>query len=191
MLGDWCAVEDFCPGSSDGCLADPGWTSGDATSAFYFVKNLEVMVQMANATGRHADVSKYEAALAHARGSYRRAFFNESTEDFGPTQTGNALGILAAPSVEPGAVKTLLANLKSRGGHLSTGKETHHVPLRSRFLLCVKNASFCQDMLGTNIGKALKTNWRFLRRRRHTLGPPGSHTCEPGKKTVSFCPFIC
>ena len=125
MLGDWCAVEDFCPGSSDGCLADPGWTSGDATSAFYFVKNLEVMVQMANATGRHADVSKYEAALAHARVSYRRAFFNESTEDFGPTQTGNALGILAAPSVEPGAVKTLLANLKSRGGHLSTGKETH------------------------------------------------------------------
>ena len=38
MLGDWCAVEGFCPGSSDGCLADPGWTSGDATSAFYFIK---------------------------------------------------------------------------------------------------------------------------------------------------------
>ena len=31
MLGDWCSVERFCPGSSDDCLANPGWTSGDAT----------------------------------------------------------------------------------------------------------------------------------------------------------------
>ena len=121
MLGDWCAIEPFCPGSSDGCLKDPGWTSGDATSAFYFVKDLEVMVQMAHATGKSSDATKYHAALEHARTSYHTAFFNASTDDFGPTQTGNALGILASPHVEPGAVRQLLTNIHQRNGHLSTG----------------------------------------------------------------------
>ena len=79
------------------------------------------MVQMANATGKHADMARYEAAVAHAKRSYHRVFFNSSSNDFGATQTGNALGILAAPTVEPGAVSRLLANLKGRGGHLSTG----------------------------------------------------------------------
>ena len=36
-------------------------------SAFYFSKDLEVMVQMANATGKRADVAKYEAAVTLLR----------------------------------------------------------------------------------------------------------------------------
>ena len=80
------------------------------------------MVHMANATaGKQADVAKYEAALAGAKAAYHKVFFNSSSRDFGPTQTGNTLGILASPTVEPGAVSRLLANLKSRGGHISTG----------------------------------------------------------------------
>jgi hypothetical protein len=59
MLGDWCAIEPFCPGSSDGCLANPGWTKGDATSAFYFVKDREAMVSLSNVTGKAADHAKY------------------------------------------------------------------------------------------------------------------------------------
>lgn len=121
MLGDWCSIEAFCPGSSDGCLSDPGWTSGDATSAFYYVKDLEVLVQLANATGNHNDASKYSASLEHARVAYHKVFFNTTSEDFGESQTGNALGILASPKVEPGAVKRLLANLANRSGHLSVG----------------------------------------------------------------------
>ena len=90
-------------------------------SAFYFIKDLEVMVQMANATGKHADVAKYEAAVARAKASYRRVFWSSSSSDYGPTQTGNVLGILASPSVEAGAVDRLLQNIEGRKGHLSTG----------------------------------------------------------------------
>ena len=90
-------------------------------SAFYFIKDLEVMVQMANATGKRADVAKYEAAVTRAKDSYHRVFFSSSSSDFGPTQTGNVLGILASPTVEAGAVDRLLQNIEGRKGHLSTG----------------------------------------------------------------------
>ena len=55
LMGDWNARQPLCPGSSDGCLAE-GWTRGDATSAFYFVRDLEAMVEMASggARGRRA-----------------------------------------------------------------------------------------------------------------------------------------
>jgi hypothetical protein len=121
MLGDWCAVEPFCPGSSDGCLSTPGWTSGDATSAFYYILDLQAMVQMANVTGKHMDVVKYEAAMRDAKAAYHKVFYNASSNDFGPTQTGNVLGILAASTVEAGAVERLVQNLRARDGHLATG----------------------------------------------------------------------
>ena len=70
MLGDWCSVEAFCPGSSDKCLSNPGWTSGDATSSFYFVANLKTMVNMAKAIGNTADFATYSAALALATAAY-------------------------------------------------------------------------------------------------------------------------
>ena len=123
MLGDWCSVETFCPGSSDKCLSTPGWTSGDATSAFYYILDLQAMVQMAHAIGKRTDVAKYEAAVLHAKAAYRQVFFNNSSNDFGPTQTGNVLGILATSTVDTihGAVERLVQNLRARSGHLSTG----------------------------------------------------------------------
>ena len=95
LLGDWCALEPFCPGSSDKCLANPGWTNGDATSAFYFVKDVEVLVQMARVTGNQPDVQAYSAVLEHAKTSYHSQFFNHTSQNYGVSQTGNALG---APS---------------------------------------------------------------------------------------------
>ena len=121
MLGDWCSVEPFCPGSSDGCLANPGWTSGDATSSYYFVVNLRTMVSVAKALNNTADHAKYSAALAVAKAAYAKQYFNSSSNDFGESQTANALGLLAAPTVAPGAVARLVANIKGRGTHVSTG----------------------------------------------------------------------
>ena len=34
LLGDWLADQALCPGSSDGCLTDPGFVTGNPTSAF-------------------------------------------------------------------------------------------------------------------------------------------------------------
>ena len=76
MLGDWCSVEAFCPGSSDKCLSDPGWTSGDATSSFYFVANLKTMVNMAKAIGNTVDHAMYSAALALATAAYVQQYYN-------------------------------------------------------------------------------------------------------------------
>jgi hypothetical protein len=58
LLGDWCSIEPLCPGSSDGCLSNPGWNQGDGdvTASFYYVKDLEVMLALAVATNRTADV---------------------------------------------------------------------------------------------------------------------------------------
>ena len=71
LLGDWCSVEPFCPGSSDGCLSNPGWTNGDATSAFYFLKSVEDLIQMARVAGKIADVATYTAMLTEAKQSVR------------------------------------------------------------------------------------------------------------------------
>ena len=98
------------------CRWLPG--TGDATSSFYFVKNLEVMVAFATATNRTADVVRYIKALKEARAGYYAAYYNKTTQNFGPTQTGNALGIIASPAGvdTTGAVQTLLSNIKVRSG---------------------------------------------------------------------------
>ena len=69
LLGDWSSIEPFCPGSSDACLHDPGWTSGDATSSFYYIQDLEAVVDMATALNRTADAKRYEyrAGRPHPR----------------------------------------------------------------------------------------------------------------------------
>ena len=53
-----------------GCLKDPGWTSGDATSSFYFIKDVEHLAAMANATGHIADAERYAHAAVAAREAY-------------------------------------------------------------------------------------------------------------------------
>jgi len=44
LLGDWLAPDPICPGSSDTCLSDPGWTRGNPTTAFQYVLDLQAMV---------------------------------------------------------------------------------------------------------------------------------------------------
>ena len=48
-------------------------------------------------------------------------YYNNSSNDFGESQTANALGLLAAPTIAPGAVARLVANIKGRSTHISTG----------------------------------------------------------------------
>ena len=124
MMGDWCSIEPFCPGSSDHCLTDPGWTgAGNPSSSFAYIQDLEAVAQMAAATGKPDEAAAYGALLERARAAYYRAYFNRATGDFGPTQTGNAIGILASPAAAntTGAAAALLANLAARGGHIATG----------------------------------------------------------------------
>ena len=125
LLGDWCSVEPFCPGSSDGCLASPGWTNGDATTAFYFIKSVEDLIKMAKLVGQTADAAKYTQMLAAAKKAYHAVFFNSSSSSYGATQTGNALAIAAGippdAAAQAGALAALTANIEARGKHLATG----------------------------------------------------------------------
>ena len=119
LLGDWCSVEPFCPGSSDGCLNTPGWTSGDATTAFYFIKSVEDLLKMASLTGHHDDISTYTKVLSIAKAAYHKAFYNATTEDYGASQTGNALAIAAGippdAASQAGALAALTSNILARG----------------------------------------------------------------------------
>ena len=124
LLGDWCSVEPFCPGSSDGCLSNPGWTNGDATTAFYFLKSLEDLIQMANVTGKSADVTTYTAMLTEAKQSYHQVFYNATSQSYGEAQTANALALAARvvpPESMEGTISALTSNVISRDKHLSVG----------------------------------------------------------------------
>ena len=78
---------------------------------------------LSNATGRVDDYRMYRAALVKAKASYMSQFFNHSTQDFGPTQTGNALGIMIDDREQkPGAIARLVESLRAHNGtHLTTG----------------------------------------------------------------------
>ena len=66
---------------------------------------------------------------------YVRQYYNSSSNDFGKSQTANALGLLAAPTIAPGAVARLVANIKGRSTHISTGAVGARWILQVRFLL--------------------------------------------------------
>jgi hypothetical protein len=56
---------------------------------------------------------------------------------------------------------------------VSIGSSSATTLVRKRYFLSVfilKMPSFCQDRLGTNIGKTLKKEWRALAVQRHELG---------------------
>lgn len=125
MLGDWVAIEPLCPGSTDGCLDNPGWIIGDATTAFYFVKSIEDLISMAKVVGNQEDVAHYTELLTTARTAYHAVFFNKTSMSYGPTQTGNAMALAAGippdANSTAGAIAALVENIESRGTHLSVG----------------------------------------------------------------------
>jgi hypothetical protein len=124
MLGDWCAIDPLCPGSTDKCLTDPGWTSGNPTSSFYYVQHLATMEAMAAALGKSDDVKMYAAMAVTAKAAYNSAFFNTSVGHYGEEQTANvmplALGIVPAEHLAS-VVKQLLDGLAKQARAVGRG----------------------------------------------------------------------
>eukprot|EP01047_Picozoa_sp_COSAG01_P069403 COSAG01_NODE_10260_length_2208_cov_0.909436_1_plen_313_part_00 len=111
--------------------------------------------------------SRYKAALTHAIASYKQQFFNKTTNDYGPTQTGNALGILIAP--EPGAVERLVDSIKSHGTHLTSGA------VGTRWILQALTAANRTDVaLDLATQKSAPSWYNFV-----TLGPGTLHEQWP------------
>ena len=129
LLGDWLSLDVLCPGGSDGCLRDPGWISGNPTTAFQYVLNLQGMVGIAEQLGLAADAAQFKAEHAAAVASYHAVFFNASASDYGHQQTANAMPLYigAPPASEAAAVADALVNgikmfpTAADGGHISTG----------------------------------------------------------------------
>ena len=118
LLGDWLAAQELCPGSSDGCLTNPGFINGNPTSAFQYVLDLESMVAIATALNETAAAAEYAAELAAAPAAYHAVFFNATRGDYGPQQTANMMPLFigAVPvEHEAGVVKTLVAALNGWG----------------------------------------------------------------------------
>lgn len=183
LLGDWCAVEAFCPGSSDGCLSNPGWTNGDATTAFYFIYALKLLVNMANATGRSADVTAYSAMLGTAKTAYHTQFFSNGS--YGASQTGNALPIaggIVPSELLPGALRTLESNIAARDNHVSVGG------VGARWLLQALTAANRTDLALDLATQATAPSWYDF-----VLAGPGTlheQWGTPGR-TTSICTSDC
>ena len=130
LLGDWLSLDPFCPGGNDKCLTSPGWVSGNPTTAFQYLLDVQAMAAVAELIGNAADAAAFQKEYALASASYHDVFFNASTGAYGEQQTANAMP-LAAKDVIPagdvaGVADRLVGNVAkfpnaSYGGHVSVG----------------------------------------------------------------------
>lgn len=129
LLGDWLSLDPFCPGGSDNCLKNPGWISGNPTTAFYYLVCVEAMSKIAAQIGNEADASAYAAEFAAGTASYHAVFYNKTAANYGHQQTANTMPLYlgAVPKELVATIGDTLANniksfpTASNGGHLSVG----------------------------------------------------------------------
>ena len=111
------------PNFADWLAPDPH-SPNDLVATAYWALSARMMMQMAQATGRHADAASYAALLHNIGAAYNKAFVKADGEVAGGTQTAYLLTLyakLAPESLEKAMVDHLVANIESHGGHLSTG----------------------------------------------------------------------
>ena len=109
-FGDW------VPAESD--------TPKDLIATAYWAYDANLMSQMARATGQEADSKKYAALFDGIRAAFQKQFIHANGEVGNGSQTCYALALhlnLVPDSLITMAMDRLIADLKKRNWHLSTG----------------------------------------------------------------------
>jgi alpha-L-rhamnosidase len=125
VWGDWCAVEARS-------IATPG--TGPQAAAANFLLAMKAMVHMGKALEEHEDAARYAELLAAGQTAFDARFFNASIGGYvgaRPALEHQTLSLLAlnaldgaktvAPAHREGTMELLLADLRSRDHHLTTG----------------------------------------------------------------------
>lgn len=125
---------DYLVGSSDG-LARPAtgygdWLSVDAETpkdlagTAYFAYSARLTAELAAALGRGAEAARYRTLFESVRQAFRRRFVRGGARIAGGTQTAYVLALhvgLLDEDERPLAAERLVADIRSRHWHLSTG----------------------------------------------------------------------
>ena len=118
-FGDWCAIE-----SRAVCTPN----TGPPAAAANFILSVEAMAAMAGVLGESADQARYTSWLAGYRKDYDKTYYNDALVSYGKTaleiQTMStvSIGAGAVPAAkEPSVRAALVADIQSRGNHLTVG----------------------------------------------------------------------
>jgi alpha-L-rhamnosidase len=111
------------PNFADWLAPDPH-SPNELVATAYWALSARMMMQMAQATGHAQEAGQYAELIQNIRAAYGKAFVKDDGEVAGGTQTAYLLTLyakLAPESLQPVMVDHLVADIESRGGHLSTG----------------------------------------------------------------------
>ncbi len=109
-FGDWLSID-----------AD---TPKELIGTAYWAYDARLMAEMAEATGREDDARRYRALFEKVAGAFRDAYVRDDGSIEGDTQTVYCLALhfgLLEEEQRARALELLVADIDSKGGHLSTG----------------------------------------------------------------------
>lgn len=99
-------------------------TPKDVLATAYFAYDAALLARMAAATGRRQDARRFTGLFERVRAAFQQAFVQADGRVHGDTQTGYALALhmdLLPPHLRAAAAAHLVADIRARGWHLSTG----------------------------------------------------------------------
>jgi len=105
-------------------LAPDEHTNKDLLATAYWALIAHMMSQMAHATGKEADVKRYDNLTENIRGAFQKAYIKEDGEVGTGTQTSYVVALytkMVPSALEPMLVDKLVKDIESRNWHLSTG----------------------------------------------------------------------
>jgi len=122
------STPDLLPPRNFHCFGD--WLSINASTPneviyeAYFAYSTRLLAQSARELGYRDDAAKYEKLSADVKAAFNRAYVSKDGKVSGDTQTAYVLALgfdLLEKPMRPLAAARLVANIQSRGWHLSTG----------------------------------------------------------------------
>lgn len=108
--GDWLSINEETP--------------KDVMDTAYFAYSTMLMAQIAKVLGNKEDARKYAERFEDIKKAFNHAFVDSDGRIKGDTQTGYVVALrmkLLQPEQREQALKHLVANIESKGDHLSTG----------------------------------------------------------------------
>ncbi|MBO9727326.1 MAG: family 78 glycoside hydrolase catalytic domain [Chitinophaga sp.] len=126
-LGDWYDIGPDFPGESQ--LTPKGIT---ATAMYYY--DLAILAKVAGILGRREDAQRYETQSAMVKAAYNKAFFNDSTKQYGTgSQAANAMSVymgLVEPENKAAVVDNIIADVRAHNNSLTAGDIGYRYLLR-------------------------------------------------------------
>ena len=126
-LGDWFDLGPGRPGFSQ--LTPKGIT---ATAIYYY--DLTILSDIAKLLGKNADAEKYTTLGAAVKTSFNKAFFNDTTKQYGTgSQTANAMAVfmkLVEPKNKAAVVENIVQDIRKNNNSLTAGDIGYRYLLR-------------------------------------------------------------